>query len=416
MDIAMQIELPRRNSETGSPVYFKVILSAPRCMLEDAAQKIGVADNRTPFDITVSYCCIDELTDAAYPHTAVNELNFLAGLLKDMRKDQSLVYKALLHQNLALPDMKRLINLTYGLDAVPSFACSGDREYGRFCIENDMLEVLGSEFENLPETVYQTLDAEQVGRKVREAENGAFAGGRYLDLSQYKYKEVYDGIHLPAEQEEPYVFRLQVSGHPDVRSQPSSENLVWITLPAKMDALNETTNQLGEKRIQNCRCSRFLSSIPQITDKVFNTMNSLPVLNELAEKLSTLPQESLAKFKAVLEYEDSDSIESALEMTGNLNQYEFHSDVRDAADYGRRYLSGRLAPDLDSSLLPNLDTHHLGNALMARNGAAVTEYGSVQKVQAPILNDDEKPAEKEDDPSTVTDEEPEECGMDGFHL
>lgn len=416
MDIAMQIELSRRNPETGSPVYSKVILSAPSCMLEDAAQKIGVTDNRTPFDITVSYCCIDELTDAAFPHTAMDELNFLAGRLKEMRKDQSLMYKALLHQNLTLPDMKHLINLTYGLDAVPSFACSGDREYGRFCIENDMLEALGSEFENLPETVYQTLDAEQVGRKVREAENGAFAGGQYLDLSQYQYKEVYDGVHLPDGPEKPYVFRLQVSGHPDNRSQTPPENQVWVTLPAKTEALNDTANQLGEKWIQDCRCNRFLSSIPQITDKMFKDMDSLPALNELAEKLSALPRESLAKFKAVLEYEDSDTIESALEIADNLNQYEFHSDVRDAADYGRRYLSGHLAPDFDHSLLPNLDTRHLGNALMTRNGAAVTEYGSVQKVQAPILNDDEKPAEKEDDPSTVADDANEERGMDGFHL
>lgn len=40
MDVAMQIELSRRNPETDSPVYSKVILPAPRCILEDAAQKI----------------------------------------------------------------------------------------------------------------------------------------------------------------------------------------------------------------------------------------------------------------------------------------------------------------------------------------------------------------------------------------
>lgn len=414
MEPVMRVELTRENHETGCRAEAQITLPAPRCMLEDAEQRIGVMDDRTPFDVTVVRCLAGELDDAKFPHTTLNGLNFLAGRLGNMDSDRFLVYRALLHQNLTLPDMKRLINLTYGLDAVPSFVCSGDRDFGLFCIDNDMLGPLGGEFEHLPDSAYPMLDAAKIGKAVREAQNGVLAGGRYIDLSQYGYREICDGVNLPAKEEEPYVFRLLVSGCGSFRSREAGSRRVWITLPADTDALEDIARQLGEKHIQDCRCYAFLSSVPQITELNFGGPEHLAALNDLAHKISAMPQDALVKFKAVLEYENCETAALALELSDRLDRYEFQSDIRGASDYGSRFLSEHLTPGLDPALLSYLNLTDFGGEIMRRSGAAVTGYGCVEKMCSPALDNTPETVEKEDGPS-MTDAD-EESGMGGFHL
>lgn len=80
-----------------------------------------------------------------------------------------------------------------------------------------------------------------------------------------------------------------------------------------------------EPSIESCICYEFESSIPQITSKMFGGMPDFNKLNKLAWKFDLLSPADQIKFKAALCAEPPNSIQDALDIAENLDQYEFYS-------------------------------------------------------------------------------------------
>lgn len=88
-----------------------------------------------------------------------------------------------------------------------------------------------------------------------ERENGVFIDGYYIVADSYEPVLVYDDV-LP-EQMDDWIFRLEITGN-------SSGKTEILTLLASEKTIAETPEKLGEKRLEDCTCADFQSSIPQI--------------------------------------------------------------------------------------------------------------------------------------------------------
>ncbi len=319
----------------------------------------------------------------------LDELNFLAKRLEEISGDTSekYAYRALLRK--PMDTIGEAINRTYNLQTIPVYPCKNVHEYGEIVLENEMLE----ELDDVPDEVYEWLDPDKVGRAMMEREGGVFIDGYYAIANSYEPALVYDE-ELP-EQQEDWIFRLEVAGVPEKPEDISKVKTEILTLPANEKYMRNIAELLGEKSIDVCNCMNFQSAIPQIRDDCFESMEDIYLLNEIAKKYSELSREDAAKFKAVLQNENWNSLDKAEDILKNLSGYNFDISVTDASDFGREYLSEMLPPDFDRSLLEGVNAAELAQNVLHINGGAITSYGAVSEYGGQLYSMIEAPDHEE---------------------
>lgn len=343
------------------------------------------------FSVRISECDeIPELSDFQFSEEpTLDELNFLAKRLEEISGDTSekYAYRALLRKP---PDtIGEAINRTYNLQTIPVYPCKNVYAYGEIVLENEMLE----ELDDVPDEVYDWLDPDKVGRAMMEREGGVFIDGYYAVANSYEPVLVYDE-ELPEPQED-WVFKLEVAAVPEKPKDISKVKTEILTLPADEKYMRNIAELLGEKSIDVCNCMNFQSAIPQIRDDCFESMEDIYLLNEIAKKYSELSREDAAKFKAVLQNENWNSLDKAEDILKNLSGYNFDISVTDASDFGREYLSEMLPPDFDRSLLDGVNAAELAQNVLHINGGSITAYGAVSEYGGQLYSMIEAPDHEE---------------------
>ena len=121
----------------------------------------------------------------------------------------------------------------------------------------------------------------------------------------------------------------------------------------------------------------FESVIPQITSEMFGSMSDVQKLNKLAAEISIMSEAEQVKFKAVLEAENTASIQDALNVAQNLWRYEFAAEPDTADGFFKKYIYENTSTEFDSKWLENLLPRNEADKLLGRIGAAVTDYGVI---------------------------------------
>lgn len=176
----------------------------------------------------------------------VDELNFLAKRLEEISSDKEditsiIAYRALLQRG--VDTINEAINRTYNLQTIPVYPCKNVHEYGEIVLENEMLE----ELDDVPDEVYDWLDPDKVGRAMMDREGGVFIDGYYAVANSYEPALVYDE-ELP-EQQEDWIFRLEVAAVPEKPEDISKVKTEILTLPADEKYMRNIAELLGEKSI-----------------------------------------------------------------------------------------------------------------------------------------------------------------------
>ncbi len=303
----------------------------------------------------------------------LDELNFLAKRIKEIseEKTQIIAYRALLQK--PFETINEAVNRTFDLDSMPVFPCKNYAEYGEIVLENDFLE----ELEDVPDELYELLDAEKVGRVIAEREGGVFVDGYYVVTSSYEPALVYDE-ELP-ERMEDWIFRLEVAKNPKIDDDISKLKTEILTLPADENYMNDLAGTIGEKRLQDAAYLNFQSSIPQIDENILDSMEDIFTLNDIAKKYAELSREDRAKFKAILEFERCNDIEKIGDVLNSLDDYEFDFTITDASDFGINYLSKLLPPDIDRTLLDGINAAKFAFNVMSQNRCMLTDYGVISE-------------------------------------
>ena len=377
----MRLELSAENPVHGGYYYAELLLPAADYEIKDAMQKTRAVGRENTVEVSILECDIlPELQDIRLDTFSLDELNFLAKRLVSLTDEEMPVFYAVTDEvfraadNDGLVSIKDLINSTYGLDTVPiASGISGPEALGRFAIENGLLPDL----DDIPESVIPFLNAEQIGRVQQKNDKGVFAGNYYIPTVHYERPEVYDGVTLPEEEPKNAAFLLKVGAYPKSTFSDEDPALHDLRLPADSDEFFNTTEKCGEPEINLCFCYEFYSSIPQITSDMFDSMEEIDELNTLAQRIAAMSESEQVKFKAVLDAENTASIQDALNVAQNLWRYEFTA-MPDTADaFFKKYVAENADTRFDSRWLGGLFARNEGERLLGRIGAAVTDYGVI---------------------------------------
>lgn len=378
----MRLELSAEKALNGGYYYAELLLPAADYELKDAMQRARAVGRENTVEVSILECDIlPELQDIRLDTFSLDELNFLAKRLASLHDEELPVFYAVTEQifndadNTENPvSIKDLINCTYGLDTVPvAHNVSNLAELGRFAFENELL----SDLEGIPESAVPFLNTEQIGRVQQKNDNGVFEGGLYIPTVHYDRPEVYDGKSLPEEKADNSVFLLKVGSYPKHRFSAGTPALYDLRLPADSDKLFNITRACGEPEINLCFCYEFYSSVPQITSDMFESMEEIDELNSLAQRITRMSETEHVKFKAILDAENTASIQDALNAAQNLWRYEFTAEPDTADAFFKKYILENTSTEFDSKWLENLLPRNEADKLLGRLGATVTDYGVI---------------------------------------
>lgn len=376
----MRLELSAENPVLGGYYYAELLLPATDYEVKDAMQRTRAVGRENTVEVSILECDIlPELQDIRLDTFSLDELNFFAKRLSFLPNEELPVFYAVTEQIFNDADenpvsIKDLINCTYGLDTVPvAHNVSNLSELGRFAFENELL----SDLEDIPESAVPFSNAEQIGRVQQKNDNGVFEGRLYIPTVHYDRPEIYDGKNLPEEEAENSVFLLKVGSYPKHSFSAGTPALYDLRLPADSDKLFNITRACGEPEINLCFCYEFYSSVPQITSDIFESMEEIDELNSLAQRITRMSEAEQVKFKAILDTENTASIQDALNAAQNLWRYEFTAEPDTADAFFKKYILENTSTEFDSRWLENLLPRNEADKLLGRIGAAVTDYGVI---------------------------------------
>lgn len=234
------------------------------------------------------------------------------------------------------------------------------------------------EVKDVPDRVFELLDFQLLGRRVRQSEGGIFTRQGYV---------VPDGNWKPAEGQEPRsapeaptsFFRLELQ---------LGEERAELTLPAGQE-LVEVRDQMDAVGISNCTVTAFHSRVPQLP-AAWATPEQLDTLNCLAIRLTVLEDREplkLIKYKAVLEASPPTSLEDAMALTERLDAYNLNWAAASPEDVARGELRRSMGEENADLLCWYLNLYGYGEALIQRYGGELTDYGLLTRVDGqPVQN------------------------------
>jgi len=377
----MRLELSAEKALTDGYYYAELLLPAADYEIKDAMQKARAVGRENTVEVSILECDIlPELQDIRLDTFSLDELNFFAKRLTSLTDEELPVFYAVTDEvfraadNDELVSIKDLINSTYGLDTVPvAHNVSNLSELGRFAFENELL----SDLEGIPESAVPFLNAEQIGRVQQKNDKGIFEGNLYIPTVHYDRPEIYDGVTLPDEESSDFAIRLLVSGTPEHIKGDPVDRAIWLNLPMASDILTNYAAAFNEADIGDCVYYDFESVIPQITPEMFGSMSDVQALNKLAAEISIMSEAEQVKFKAVLDAENTASIQDALNVAQNLWRYEFTAEPDTADAFFKKYIFENTSTEFDSKWLENLLPRNEADKLLGRLGATLTDYGVV---------------------------------------
>ena len=236
------------------------------------------------------------------------------------------------------------------------------------------------EVKDVPDRVFELLDFQLLGRRVRQSEGGIFTRQGYV---------VPDGNWKPAEGQEPRsapeaptsFFRLELQ---------LGEERAELTLPAGQE-LVEVRDQMEAVGIPNCTVTAFHSRVPQLP-AAWASPERLDTLNCLAIRLTVMADRDplrLVKYKAVLETSPPSSLEEAMALTEQLDAYNLNWAAASPEDVARGELRRSMGEENAALLCRYLNLYGYGEALIQQYGGELTDYGLLtradgQPVQKPL--------------------------------
>ena len=236
------------------------------------------------------------------------------------------------------------------------------------------------EVKDVPDKVFELLDFQLLGRRIRQSAGGVFTRQGYV---------VPDGNWKPTEGQEPRIAPEAPTGFFRLELRLGEER-AELTLPAGQE-LVEVRERMEAVGLPNCAVTAFHSRVPQLP-AAWATPERLDTLNCLAIRLTVLEDREplkLVKYKAVLEVSPPSSLEEAMALTERLDAYNLNWAAASPEDVARGELRRSMGEENADLLCWYLNLYGYGEALIQQYGGELTDYGLLtradgQPVQKPL--------------------------------
>ncbi len=266
-----------------------------------------------------------------------------------------------------------VINATHNLNRYVQHPVYNDAELGEVAIESDgMFESL----EQVPDELLDCLDRAKIGALVRKQDGGVFTEHGYVMLETVGWDTVYDGKSLAGrevtlEPGDP-IISLLLSKNEHSYSDTDSG---WLHCPADEKNITAILMKTGAATLDDCSIHEIRCVIPTLADSVLYNAD-IKDINTLAGMIQAQGGGDLAKYKAVCEMENVSDINTAMNLTERLGEYEFNPCPSTAA-FGRAALA-ETGADVKLAEEYGFDFHAYGWKAMEEQGARFVAYGFVR--------------------------------------
>lgn len=315
-------------------------LPASRGEIQDALDRARIKDDQ-PYQMVDCYVIQYEELDITQEKFSLEELNFLAYRISKLSECERLAFIGGAMIDKTQNDMRRLINLTYNLVDIRVIPASNDYKLGEFFVDNDFIEAISHVPPEYQDELLELLDYKKIGYKQRISENGIFYNGYYVMNDADTINQVYDGIHLPElPSEQSYVFEVEIANAFDIEND-EIEKRTLLLLPVTEKEMFAALKKVDAESLDECLLYHYETPFPTL-QQVFPFDVDIDKMNLLAERIRELETAGeLSKFKAALEFTDCSYIDQVLDLTQNLDCYDFYPELSSVEDYAKREFINR---------------------------------------------------------------------------
>ena len=364
-----------------SPSYLGASLKLPasRDEIQDAMDQARI---RAGQEYKIIECFNTQGEELSFmpENLSLAELNFLAWRISNMNEHDRIAFTGCAVMGEGNLGMRDLINQTYNLDDAHVVPAKNDRELGRFYVDNDFIDAVNHIPPEYQKELLELLNYEKIGSRQREAESGIFHNGLYIMNGSGSWKSVYDGIHLPELPEEaPYVFKLQLAETTFFPDDPEPEQTVPLLLPATDKEILAALEPFGAVSLEECVFSRCESPIPAL-EQTFSFSEDIDKMNLLAGRIRELENSGeLPKFKAAFEIAGCTDIDQMLDLTRNLDCYDFYPELSSMEDYVKQDFMNRYRIPADDPALKLIRFSRADPNQVQDMNICKTSYGVIQR-------------------------------------
>ena len=280
--------------------------------------------------------------------------------------------------DITLPRLLSLADNTPYCDVID--VALNDSQLGKFYAENGFV----TELEQLPDEAFKIiedmLDYEQIGRKMRQAEGGVFVDRSTYGYSGYviRHKEPELVNALPAPEKPDYMILLEVCkgyfNDPDY----DSNSVVQLKLPASKETLDGVLNTLEAADWSELAFTCLDCRIPALIEAVNQTEDVFAV-NHAASRFAKMSGEAIPKLKSLLEVTGISSLADAVRLTEQLESYVYSPEFSSPTDVARAEIKFSLIEQEADLLIPHVNLHQYGKALLENHNWTLTDYGMVSR-------------------------------------
>ena len=384
--------------------YATLSLPASPYEILDALEKAR-PDSPNEVDLMVEeYHGCEYLARYILPQPDLYGLNALAEKFSELTDDEAIAFHGLVQMEAGKQDgrisIQRLLNLAYSTDCC---YVAGDvlnySQLGRFYADNGFVP----EVENLPDEAYNLLDFEQIGRTMREGEDGAFVERSTDGPGGYvvRHEALKQAPPIPAgpPQKPDYIFRLNLRLLPAIPVPPDRKKLVEIDLPATEKQIITALDALGASGLDDTMGAIVDGPLPGLRSEV-SAGSEILLANELAERVKAMSGKDLGVLKAVMDARGFDTLDDVIELAGRTDEYIFEPGIRGVEQAAEAELNAMLGEKDAELITQHLNLYAYGKALLEQENAAITPYGRLQR--------------RDGQPIQAMEQEPEMGGMEGL--
>ena len=363
----------------GRNNYVELDLPASDHEMLDMMERLRLEPGKLPYvevlKIREEYGCLDK---CIHEQPDIYQLNALARKLSEFTSVQEMAaFEGLVGMEIGKSavtiELPRLIDFAHSTDCcVVAADAMTDFQLGKFLVENGFIE----DTNGLTEAALALLDYGKIGREHRERENGVYTSFGYVERQSEIHCVSKTMDFLPGKP--PYTILVNMAALPLAGGGRKPE-VIQLRLPAPEEQLRETLEKLGKPDWKDVAVSIQDCALPCLNHEMYFN-GETPQILELSHRLSELDAKGrLTRYKAILAAEDCSDLSRMISLAGMVDEYFFESKVSSPEDMARDELKVVIGDKDAETLMPYIDLHSYGRALLERDHATITGYGLVER-------------------------------------
>lgn len=290
---------------------------------------------------------------------------------------EKLLMNAAMEQAAVPGSAKDLINLSFWIGSFGLCFPAGD--------EGSLGLLIAREFEGCGDTALQYLHLKGLGELWKETHQGFFSRDRaYVMVPEGGCPAVYDGYGLESLKDAGYVLKLRLSS-------AHCRDGVWVRLPDGGEKerctgeMQVALKSLGVSSMDECRMMESVCVLKGIRDPVKDYDSLEHLVRDVAKMGEFLEDQRKGKprwnelFHAALALEDCHRFDFALDISQNLNCYDYMTNDDDLKELGVRMAKKDGVIHPGSLAAKYFDYTAYGRSIVERLGMMMLEKGSVQR-------------------------------------